>query len=51
MRGHSEVMYLEMVAMGIGGWMMYTGDLVSGGILFAIGAAVHFALGGFATGF
>ncbi len=51
MRGHSDIMYLEMVAMAVGAWMFVTGDSVTGGIVFLAGAAVHFGMGGFATGF
>ncbi len=51
MRGHSDIMYLEMVAMAVGGLLFFTGDTLTGLILFGIGAAVHFGMGGFATGF
>lgn len=51
MRGHSELMYAEMVLMGIGGLLMFTGDFMNGLIIFGVGAAIHFGMGGFATGF
>lgn len=50
-RGHSDIMYLEMVAMGIGILLFLTGDTIAGIVVFGLGAAVHFGLGGFETGF
>ncbi len=36
MRGHSDIMYLEMVAMAVGGLLFLTGDTLTGLILFGI---------------
>ncbi len=49
-RGHSDFMYLDMILMGIGGFILSTGDL-SGVVLLGIGGLLHFSSGGFATGF
>lgn len=51
MRGHSEIMYLEMIAMALGALLFISGDTLTGLILFGVGAAVHFGMGGFGTGF
>lgn len=50
-RGHSDILYAEMVMMALGAIMFLSGDTVNGGALFLLGAAIHVALGGFATGF
>jgi hypothetical protein len=51
MRGHSQIFYLEMVGMAVGGWMFLDGDALSGLVVFGISAVIHFGMGGFATEF
>ncbi len=51
MRGHSDIFYAEMVMMALGTIMVLSGDAVNGGALILLGAAIHFGMGGFATGF
>jgi len=36
---------------GVGALLFISGDAMTGGALFLVGAAVHFGMGGFATGF
>ncbi len=50
-RGHSDILYAEMIMMAVGALMVVSGDTVNGGALFLLGAAIHFGMGGFATGF
>ena len=51
MRGHTDVLYIDMIAMGLGALFLFQGNLNDGLVLFAIGAVAHFAMGGFETGF
>ncbi len=43
-------MYIDMVLMGLGGWMMLQG-MENALLVFGVGAILHFGSGGFATGF
>ncbi|MEK6843164.1 MAG: hypothetical protein AABY04_01630 [Candidatus Micrarchaeota archaeon] len=50
MRGHAELMFVDMILMGIGILMYLQGN--SDAIwIFGVGAVLHFASGGFSTGF
>ena len=51
MRGHTDLLYLDMIAMGVGALILLQGNLNDGLLLFAVGTVLHFSMGGFETGF